>query len=345
MRHAVLLQLVLAGAVHQVVAVRRNGRAVREAPLGGLVLLVAQIVAGQGDGAVGIVLKLHPVHNLAVLVGDAHLGVGTYLVDDQRAAFHRVGRAVLDKAFFGIFITGAVVGGGFVMAHAVLIDARERIAGIRRQGRRGQLVNEVHVRVIEIEVVSCGRDLELAMERLGWIELIAVTGKHDHPLPRLERIAGEREGNAVGAIGDHHAFHVQIRAGTVVQFQPVVELTVFIRYGAVVGSHHLADDQAVKAAPADPSARLLGADEIDRDQQRRKQQQQRQHLLRLALALFGSVILARPRRAGRGGVGARGTALLLRRVVLHVRDRPPFLCRRWRAAARPRQGETGRGFG
>ena len=271
MGYAVLLQLVLAGAVHQIVAVRRYGRTVRETPLGGLVFLVAQVISGQRDGAVGVVLQLHPVHNLAVLVGNTHLGIGTYLVDDQRAALHGIGRAVLDKAFLRVFIAGTVVGGGFVMAHAVLIDAGEGIAGIRRQRRRGQLVDEVHVGIIEVEMIPRRGDFELAMERLGRVQLVTVAGKHNHPFPCLERIAGKWEGDAVGAVGNHHAFHVQVRAGAVVQLQPVAELAVFIRYGAVVGGHHLADNQAVKAASPDPPASLFGADEIDHNQQRRKQ--------------------------------------------------------------------------
>ena len=157
------------------------------------------------------------------------------------------------------------------MTHAVLINTGEGIAGIRRQRRRSQLVDEVHVGIIEVEMIPRRGDFELAMERLGRVQLITVAGKHNHPFPCLERIAGKWEGDAVGAVGNHHAFHVQIRAGAVVQLQPVAELAVFIRYGAVVGGHHLADNQSVKAASPDPPASLFGADEIDHNQQRRKQ--------------------------------------------------------------------------
>ena len=36
------------------------------------------------------------------------------------------------------------------MTHAILINTGEGIAGIRRQRRRGQLVDEVHVGIIEV---------------------------------------------------------------------------------------------------------------------------------------------------------------------------------------------------
>ena len=146
--NAVLLHFILAAAVDQIISARRNGSAFGKAPLHGLIFLVAQIIAAQTNGLVGVILQFQPVGHVAVLVRDAHLGIGADFVDDQRTRRHGVGGTVVQKALFGVLIPGAVIIRHFIMTGAVLIDRSQNIAGVRRHGGHGDLIDQVHIRVV-----------------------------------------------------------------------------------------------------------------------------------------------------------------------------------------------------
>ena len=313
-RNTVLLHFVLAAAVDQIIAARWNGRSLREAPLHGLVFLVAQVIAAEPDGLIGIVFQFQPVGHIAVLVGNAHLGIRAYLVDDQRARLHGVGGTIGQKARFGIFIARAVIIRHFIVAGAVLIHRSQNVAGIRRQGGNGDLIDQIHIRVVQRQMRAARRNLEFSVEGLCGIVLLPAIGRiHDHPFASLQRIGGEREGNTVAAVGDHYAFHVDVMVRTVIDLQPVWKVAVFIRYGGIVGAHYLTDDQPLVLGVAYMPACLLGKDHIHQRQQCHEDQQKRQIRQLFILALFWSVV-------------PRGAAFWLSRgVILHAQGLLSFL--------------------
>ena len=312
--NAVLLHFILAAAVDQIISARRNGSAFGKAPLHGLIFLVAKIIAAQTNGLVGVILQFQPVGHVAVLVRDAHLGIGADFVDDQRTRRHGVGGTVGQKALFGVLIPGAVIIRHFIMTCAVLIDRSQNIAGVRRHGGHGDLVDQVHIRIIQGQMCASRRNFEFSMEGLGGIVLLPAVGRiYDHPLARLQRIGGEGEGNTVAAVGDHHAFHVDVVVRAVVDLQPVREVAVFIRNGGIVGAHDLADDQPFILGVPHMTARLLGKEYIHQRQQRHEEQQQRQIRQLFIFVLFRSII---PRGAAFG---------LSRGVILHTQGLLSFL--------------------
>ena len=114
-------------------------------------------------------------------------------------------------------------------------------------------------------------------------------------------------------MGDHHAFHVDVVVGAVVNFQPVRKIAVFVRHGGIVGAHDLADDQSFVLGVPNMTARLFGKDQIHQRQQRYEDQKKRQVRQVFILALFRSVV---PRRAAFG---------LSRGIILHAQGLLSFL--------------------
>ena len=192
--NAVLLHFVLAAAVNQIVAACRDGRALRKAPLHGLVLFIAQVIAAETNGLIGVVFQFQPVGHIAVLIRNAHLGIRAYLVDDQRTRFHGVDGTIGQKTRFRVFVTRAVIIRHFVMTGAVFINGGQNIAGIRRHGGDGDLVDQVHIRIVQRQMRPCRRNFEFSVEGLGRIVLLPAVGRiHDHPFARLQGVGRERK--------------------------------------------------------------------------------------------------------------------------------------------------------
>ena len=92
---------------------------------------------------VGLAL-LGVISNVEVTVSSvAFLNVTVTAVPAIRDA--AVGISILNTRF-RVFVTGAVIIRHFVMTGAVFIDGSQNIAGIRRHGGDGDLVDQVHIR-------------------------------------------------------------------------------------------------------------------------------------------------------------------------------------------------------
>ena len=241
---------ILAGAEHHIVPVGRHHRALGEAPLEGLVFLVAQGVVVQADGAVGGVVQFNPVAQLAILVGQAGDGVGHDFVDDQRAVGHHAFRDVGLVPRLGVFIPGAVQGGGGEAA------VHQGPAFIPAHDGAGGLVDQVGVGVEQVHRLSHGGQLEFGMIGPAGLGGVGVRAEHHHPLVRLQRHVGEQEADGIVPVAQAHVFQADGRVRAVPHLHPVAVIAVLVGHGGLVGGHHFADDQALIGG-ADAGSRAL----------------------------------------------------------------------------------------
>ena len=230
---------ILPGAEHHIVPMGRHHRALGEAPLEGLVFLVAQGVIVQADGAVGGVVQLNPVAQLAVLVGQAGDGVSHDLVDDQRAIGHHAFRDVRLVSRLGVFIPGTVQGGGREAA------VHQGPAFIPAHNGAGGLVDQVGVGVEQVHRLSHGGQLEFGMIGPAGLGGVGVRAEHHHPLVRLQRHVGEQEADGIVPVAQAHVFQTDGRVRAVPHLHPVAVIAVLVGHGGLVGGHHFADDQAL----------------------------------------------------------------------------------------------------
>ena len=230
---------ILAGAEHHIVPVGRHHRALGEAPLEGLVFLVAQGVVVQADGAVGGVVQFNPVAQFAFLVGQAGDGVSHDLVDNQRAVRHHALRDVGLVSCLSVFIPGAVQGGGgegTVHQGPAFVPAHDGAGG---------LVDQVSVRVEQVHRLSHGGQLEFGMIGLAGLSGVGIRAEHHHPLVRLQRHVGKQEADGIVPVAQAHVLQADGHVRAVPYLHPVAIIAVLVGYGGLVGGHHFADDQAL----------------------------------------------------------------------------------------------------
>ena len=146
------------------------------------------------------------------------------------------------KAVLCVFKAGAVIIRQFILLVSVRILAGQNITLVGRHGGGNHFVDQVHIRIVQIEVIARGRNLELAVEGLGGVQLIGLIREHKHIAARFEHVGRKRKRNPISPVGQHHAFQIQVVSRAVIQLQPVAEIAVLIRYRRRVRRHDLVDD-------------------------------------------------------------------------------------------------------
>ena len=231
---------VLAGAIHDIVAVGGHHRALGESPLQRLVLIVGQGIIRQGDGLAGGVVQLNPVRQLAVFIPVTAQRVGADFGDDQRTVGDHRGIAETQEALGVVFIAGAEL---LRQSPGAVRPAGVALVG----GHDGRLhrVDHISVGIIEGNGFAIGGQAELGMQSLACSGLVLLVTVDDQALACIQGHLGEEEADGELVVRQADAFQVDVIGAAVPDFDPVGILAVLIRQGGAVGGHDLADHQTV----------------------------------------------------------------------------------------------------
>ena len=230
----------IAVAVDQIVPVRLNRRAFREAPLKRLAFVVAQRVIIQRNHLIGRVVQFHPVADVAACIGVAGQRIRADLVDDDRAVRYQRRRTVFLMTARRVLVAGAVL---VCCAPAAIRQAR--ITLVHPQNRGFHRVDEVSVRVIDVQFLAIGGNGKLCVHRLSRNRLIFLVAQHNHAFACRQLHIREQELNRRALVGKTDVLEVDGVVGAVPDFQPVGVISVLIRHRGSIRRHNLAENQSL----------------------------------------------------------------------------------------------------
>ena len=189
------LHLILAGAEHHVVTAGSDGRPFGEAPLQGLVFLVAQGVVFQADGLIGGVVQLNPVAELAVFIRQPAFGIRHDFIDNDRTVRDRGGGQVSLIASLGVGVSGAVQQGG--SPGAVLLQCP---AFVTAHNGEGNGVNLISTGVEKVHGFAHAGKLKLGVEGLACFADVGIGAEHHHTAVCRQGNIREQETNGVSPV-------------------------------------------------------------------------------------------------------------------------------------------------
>ena len=142
-------------------------------------------------------------------------------------------------AFRGVFKARAEPG------HAFKAVLRQRPAFIRPDNRVCAAVDQIGVRIIQINSFPHAAQLELGVERLVRIHLVGVGAEDDDAFAGRQGHGREQETDAVAPVAQPDVLQVDLVIGAVPELDPVAVIAVLIGHRSVVGRHDLADHKAL----------------------------------------------------------------------------------------------------